>query len=329
VRLFHRGDRGEPVRDIQDRLAALGHPTGDDEVGLFGDATEAAVRSFQRKKGLPVDGIVGPDTWRSLVDAGFSLGDRLLYRRIPMMRGDDVAELQRRLNALGFDAGKVDGIFGDDTLRALLDFQHNRRMPEDGIAGPAVASELALMRRATDKPGREVVREREWIDTLPPTIVGSRIYVDAACSDEEESASTWRAALGLVRFVAERGAYPLLSRSIDTRPTERLRARRANRLDATLVVSFVAEPRPGVYSFASERSASEAGRSLAGAVAAELSLPVGGRATPILKETRSPAIVVAVPEPDGTTGILTGRALVRFHETPPAQRREGSSRDQR
>ena len=47
--------------------------------------------------GLRVDGVCGPQTWNTLVEAGFRLGDRFLYRRTPMLRGDDVAELQQRL----------------------------------------------------------------------------------------------------------------------------------------------------------------------------------------------------------------------------------------
>ena len=47
-----------------------------------------------------------------------------------MMRGDDGADLQRKLDALGFETGKPDGIFGPDTLVGLLDFQANRRLPK-------------------------------------------------------------------------------------------------------------------------------------------------------------------------------------------------------
>ena len=100
MRLYHRGDRGEPVRDIQGRLSALGIDLKPDRRGTFGPGTDAAVRGFQRMRGLPEDGIVGPETWRTLVGAGYDLGDRMLYRRVPMMRGDDVATLQKQLNAL-------------------------------------------------------------------------------------------------------------------------------------------------------------------------------------------------------------------------------------
>lgn len=319
MRLYHRGDRGDPVRDIQTRLGALGHPTDDDPPGIFGPATEAAVRAFQERRGLPVDGIVGPETWQSLVDAGHRLGDRLLYLRSPMLRGDDVAELQRRLNAIGFDAGKVDGIFGPDTLRALLDFQHNRGLPEDGIAGSLVLGELELIRRATDKRGRDEIRERAWIEGLPRTLVGMRLYVDPACGDQEESASTWRAALGFVRYVGERGAHPLLSRASDTAPSERLRARRANRLAADLVVGFaLGEAR--IFHFRSDRGESTAGRILATAVAERLGLEVGGRATPLLRETRAPALLVTAPTMDGRLGIAVADALVDFHARGPEGR---------
>lgn len=58
------------------------------------------------------------------------------------MRGEDVAELQNRLGSLGFDAGRVDGIFGYETLRALKDFQRNVGLPVDGICGPTTVEEL-------------------------------------------------------------------------------------------------------------------------------------------------------------------------------------------
>jgi len=167
VALFRTGDSGEPVRDIQDRLIQLGFSIGDDPEGEFGDGTLTAVEAFQSARSLTPDGMVGRETWRTMVDAGHRLGDRLLYYRFPMLHGDDVASLQHDLNALGFDAGIVDGIFGADALRAVLDFQQNRGVAEDGIAGTQVVEELSLMTRATKKMGREVVKERVWLSTLP------------------------------------------------------------------------------------------------------------------------------------------------------------------
>ena len=331
MRLYHRGDRGEPVRDIQGRLSALGVDIGSDPRGSFGAGTEAAVREFQRARGLPVDGLLGPETWRMLVDAGFRLGDRMLYRRVPMMRGDDVSDLQKRLNALGFDAGKVDGIFGPETLRAVLDFQRNRGMPQDGIAGRELSDELELMARATDKPGREQVREHEWLSSLPPNLAGQRIYLDPACPDEVVAATTWRVVLSTVDALRHEGAQSIISRSVDTTPPERIRARRANRLDVQLVISFTvpSDGVEGVFYFASEHSHSAAGQAIAEAIGERLAIPTMGRATPMLKETRAPAIVIAVGSPSASTAAATVAALDDLYRDAGIETTDPADQDSR
>lgn len=314
MRLYRLGDSGTAVRDIQDRLSGLGYPCSSDPRSEFGETTREAVVSFQRRRGLPADGIVGPETWRAIYEAGFRLGDRLLYLRRPMLRGDDVAELQRRLNALGFDAGKIDGILGPNTLGALTDFQQNRHMAEDGIAGPRTLAELHLVARATQKTGREAIREREWLRGLPRSVVGARVFLDPACRDAVEAERTWQAATETASILQQDGAIPLLSRSSDTALPERIRARRANRLGAALIVSYqlpYAEP-ASVFFFASSMSRSEAGALLAAAIADRLGLPFEGRAHPILKETRAPAVVVATETMDPTAGKAVADAIRGF-----------------
>ena len=320
--LYRIGDSGEPVRDIQDRLVALGYDLADDAPADFGTGTEAAVIAFQESRRLTPDGLVGRETWRTLVDAGFVLGDRMLYYRLPMLHGDDVTRLQSDLNALGFDAGIVDGIFGPDTLRAVLDFQQNRRMAEDGIAGPQVVRELTLMVRSTQKLGRDTVRERVWMSTLPRSLAGQRVFVDPFCRDDHESDVAWEAASAAADALRELGAHPILSRSADTAPAERMRAQHANEIAADLIVAF-SLPRtdtPGVFYFASALSHSEAGLALAGAVAPRLGLEAIGRVTPILRESRAPAITVTVPTLDGRLGRLVIRAISSWVETIAEER---------
>lgn len=321
MRLYRLGDEGEAVRDIQERLAALGHDLDGDRAASFGAATHRAVVAFQRDRGLAADGAVGADTWRTLVDAGYTLGTRMLYHRVPMMRGDDVSELQRRLNALGFDAGKVDGCFAADTLRALLDFQANRSMAEDGIAGRAVVSELDLMARATNKHGREAVRERQWLASLPSHLAGRRVYVDAFCRSEDESAACWEAAVEFAAVIQGLGGHPVFSRSADTAPAESIRAQRANRIGADFVVSF-AHPRDGVaavFFFASAHSHSAAGEKIALAVANAVGLPTSGRSVPMLQDTRPPAIIVATSPMDASVGKAAAAGISDLLATAAAR----------
>jgi len=314
MRLYRVGDEGPAVRDIQDRLAALGFEPGADERAQFGDGTAAAVTEFQKAKGLDVDGIVGPDTWRSLYEAGYRLGDRLLFMRRPMIRGEDVAELQSRLNSLGFDSGKVDGIFGPNTEAAVIDFQHNRHLAEDGKVGPEVVTEIHLVTRGEMRESRQTIREQEWLRLLPGTMAGARIFLDADCRDPEESSLAWEAASAAALAIQDAGGLPMMSRSNDILLPERVRARRANRMGSDLIVVFRLnrEGEDCVFFFASEHSSSRAGEALANAIALSVGARVEGRASAMLKETRAPAAVVALRTLDEKTGQAVAEGLNRF-----------------
>jgi N-acetylmuramoyl-L-alanine amidase len=145
---------------------------------VFGDGTRAAVEAFQHLRGLRVDGVCGTQTWNTLVEASFRIGDRFLYRRTPMQRGDDVADLQQRLSTLGFDTGRVDGIFGDRTSRALAEFQRNVGLPIDGIAGGATLGELIrLESRHLDPEMVSSVRARALLRHAPPTLSGRHVAI--------------------------------------------------------------------------------------------------------------------------------------------------------
>ncbi|MEE9178514.1 MAG: peptidoglycan-binding protein [Acidimicrobiia bacterium] len=314
MRLFRLGDEGPPIRDIQDRLAALGIESADDVRGVFGDFTLDAVMAFQKAKGLDVDGIVGPDTWRSLYEAGYRLGDRLVFMRRPMVRGEDVAELQSRLNSLGFDSGKADGIFGPDTETAVIDFQHNRNLAEDGKVGPEVVTEIRLVSRGDMKEGRHALREREWLRRLPPTVAGTRVYLDAGCRDPHETRQAWAAASGAAIAIQDAGGLPMMSRSQDTQLPERLRARRANRMGSDLIIAFRINPADEdcVFYFATDHSISAAGEQLARSLSSVVGGRVEGRASAMLKETRAPAAVISRRHLSDSLGVTVVEGLTGF-----------------
>ena len=314
MRLYRVGDQGPAVRDIQDRLAALGFDSAGDDRGAFGDATRLAVIGFQRAKGLDSDGVVGPDTWRSLYEAGYRLGDRIIFMRRPMIRGEDVAELQSRLNSLGFDPGKVDGIYGPKTETAVFDFQRNRYLAEDGKVGPEVVTEIHLVTRGEMKEGRQAIREREWLRRLPKTVAGARVFLDASCRDHEEAREAWEAASAAALAIQEAGGLPMMSRSNDSQLPERVRARRANRTGSDVIVAFQLnrDDRDSVFYFASEHSSSHAGEALARALAHTVGGRVEGRANAMLKETRAPAAVVALRRLDEKSGQAVAEGLSQF-----------------
>ena len=77
--LLAEGSAGEAVRDLQQKLSALGYPLAVD--GVFGRDTEAAVLAFQRDHGLGADGVVGPMTLAAIGKAlPFGAGGGGLWR---------------------------------------------------------------------------------------------------------------------------------------------------------------------------------------------------------------------------------------------------------
>jgi peptidoglycan hydrolase-like protein with peptidoglycan-binding domain len=100
--------------------------------GDFGEQTEAAVRDFQRAKGLAVDGVVGKETWNALwvtVQAGAEVSDA-------------VRAVQTLLNRHG-QAVEVDGEFGEQTEAAVRSFQRAKGLAVDGIVGDQTWTALA------------------------------------------------------------------------------------------------------------------------------------------------------------------------------------------
>jgi N-acetylmuramoyl-L-alanine amidase len=315
-RILAPGTEGEAVRDLQQRLANLGFETAPAEAGTYGDSTAAAVRAFQTARGLRVDGICGRQTWSSLVEAGYRLGDRLLYHRTPMLRGDDVLDLQEKLNALGFDAGRGDGIFGPHTTDALREFQRNVGAVIDGICGP---ESIAALERLSRFAGGSVasVREKEALRDGALRLVGRRVYLAVEPGLD---------ALGEVvaKGLMELGADVLVDGSGED---DSIVAAEANRYGADLFLGLRFGDIPGFSCdyFASHASRSEGGCHVARCISEELAKALDhppaeptGRAYAVLRETSMPAVVCQPVQADDVEGVRwlvvragpAGRAIV-------------------
>jgi peptidoglycan hydrolase-like protein with peptidoglycan-binding domain len=150
--------RGPSVVTLQKKLKAAGFDPGAAD-GAFGPKTLAAVKGFQKAHGLAADGVVGPKTWSALNKAtapkppppASSGGSGPTLRH--GARGEPVRALQNRLNALGFNAGGADGVFGDNTLAAVKAFQKSRGLTADGVVGPKTWDKLGIKVQGPTTPG--------------------------------------------------------------------------------------------------------------------------------------------------------------------------------
>jgi N-acetylmuramoyl-L-alanine amidase len=306
--LIKEGERSSQVIDVQARLRALGISV-EDEPGFFGPSTKQAVRSLQQQRGLLADGIVGPHTWNELVEAGWRLGDRALYLAFPPLRGDDVSVLQSRLNALGFDAGREDGIFGRDTDRALRAFQREYGVREDGILGPKTHEALSGLR--ADRPLTAAALREELRRSEGHGGAGLLVALDPGHGGDDrgergpngsyEADLCWE----LARLIAERlpdlGALVRFTRTEIESPDVTERARRANEIEADIFLSLhlnsnaeSAAQGASTYYFPK----SHTGETLAEAILSRLTaLGISdcrshARSYPILRETRMPAVLI-------------------------------------
>lgn len=130
-------NRGVDVRAIQGLLIHHGQPVAID--GVFGTATQDAVKAFQGTQGLTVDGVVGEATWGRLA---VSLG--------PGSSGEAVKVLQRLLNEKRKAGLTVNGVYGAATRNAVIAFRRHMGMTARDRVGPLTWRKLAWH---YDKPG--------------------------------------------------------------------------------------------------------------------------------------------------------------------------------
>jgi len=324
IKVVAPGDRGLAVSDVQKRLRDLGLAPPGFEAELresyYGENTTRAVREFQEKRGLRSDGKVDETTWQELVEASFRLGDRFLYLRIPPFRGDDVRELQGYLNRLGFNAGREDGIFGQDTDRALRNFQHETGLPVDGIAGSSTIACLQRLRHALKDTSVAEVHEA-LLDRETRGLEGRKVLLDAEAGD----ALAERLLLRTCEELLSGGIFATISGGVSGPMPESQRARLANDLQTDLVLGLrLSEGGCGLFYFGSGSYSSPRGRRLAGILREELEQALkggfpepDGRSYPLLRETRMPCVIVELHrqamQTEGCAEALARSMLRYFH----------------
>ena len=295
------GESGDLVLQVTNYLTRLNLLKN--ETSTFNESVHSAVKEFQQSRGLTVTGIVDSMTMRSLDEARWKLGDRVITYIEPFMRGDDVAALQSQLSEMGFNCGRVDGIFGKDSELAVMDFQKSVGVKVDGSCGPATI--MSMMRLKKIVSGGAPIQLRDAVTRAErgPALAGKVIVIDPS-----QSAAIFDLTQRLEGRLVALGVNVYLTRTASSFPSEIDRIHTANLVSADLVISihqdrykndkaqgvatyYYGSDSHGVHSIVGERFATLAQREIC-ARTDLLNCRIHAKTWDLLRLTKSPAVRV-------------------------------------
>jgi peptidoglycan hydrolase-like protein with peptidoglycan-binding domain len=152
-----RGDKGDEVKRLQQRLFDLGMGPGTPD-GSYGRRTEAAVAAFQGLVEIEPTGVADAETVEAL--------DRYRYDGLVLFagdEGDDVETLQQRLADGPFDPGPIDGEYGTATVQAVWALEKLAELPVDGNWGPLEEQAWEKL-TSGDLAAAEKSNELRWVE---------------------------------------------------------------------------------------------------------------------------------------------------------------------
>jgi peptidoglycan hydrolase-like protein with peptidoglycan-binding domain len=171
---LRRGDRNNYVKTLQSWLHKAGFNPGAID-GVYGANTERAVKEFQKKVGITVDGIAGKQTYQALQkyvraqttvsrsnSSSNSRDDWTGQTLREGSRGQAVKDLQIKLQRLGYNVGSIDGIYGKQTAAAVKSFQKARGLTPDGIAGRNTYNAIEQALRQRNNYDKKAVIENKY-----------------------------------------------------------------------------------------------------------------------------------------------------------------------
>lgn len=240
------GDASAIVTETITSLSRLGL-LNSAEVTFTKEVVEA-LRAFQQSRGLTATGKLTRDIYLALEEARWRLGDRnLSYIPGALIRGDDIATLQNRLNEMGFSSGRVDGIYGALTEGAVLEFQKSVGLPADGVCGPATFTALIRLTGTVRGGLASSLRDTYLIHQRGPALAGKIITIDASFGGNllgaeafglNEAQITYDVAKRLEGRLSALGVTVFMTRGKDNNPSEIDRINFANKVNCDLLISL-------------------------------------------------------------------------------------------
>ena len=227
--------------------------------------------------------------WVELVNYGYKLGDRILTQTNPKLYGSDVEELQELLSRLGFYSEPINGIFSKDVASSVIKFQENRGLQVDGTVGLNTTKEL----RGSLRPGINTSLNEALKTISPSFLTGGLGY---SVSFVVPNSGSYKDQINVYEEIKSVCVKKNILASFASEVGENLDEKNiisyVNNKQPVLFLCFKKSEENFIEYFKGSFSESEVGRDLSEELGQKFGIKVVGRASDLLKNTKSVSIVI-------------------------------------
>ncbi len=178
------GAKGRAVLNVEKHLEAAGYDLGTAN-STFGARTGAAIKAFQKGSGLAQTGVVDAKTWSTLKSKLFATTSGTSPAQRLGERDATVKRTEQKLKFLGFNTGKVDGVFTEATAKAVRAFQKKKHLKISGSVGGATMRAIDRAEKAKqEKAGVSLSQLHRIMPGLPMSKARAYLpYLNKAMAD--------------------------------------------------------------------------------------------------------------------------------------------------
>ena len=271
------------LQDLKERLNYVGYSSTGEKaeiksiLSLF--LEDRSIENLSTKEEL----------WIELVNYGYKLGDRILTKTNPVLYGADVEELQELLSRLGFYSEPINGIFTNEVVSSVIKFQENRGLDVDGTVGLNTVEEI----RKLIRPGFDTSLN-EAIKTISPGFMTGSIGYSVSFNFPNFGSYKDQVAIyeKTRNLCLEKNILASFASEAGEKIEEENIINYVNNKQPALFVSFKNSDESLIEYFKGSFSESIIGKKLSESIQDKFNIPIVGRASSLLKNTKSVSIII-------------------------------------
>ncbi len=271
------------LQDLKERLNYVGYSSTGEKSEI-----KSILSLFLEDRGLK-NLSTKEELWTELVNYGYKLGDRILTKTNPSLYGADVEELQELLSRLGFYSEPINGIFTNEVVSSVVNFQENRGIDVDGTVGLNTVEEI----RKLIRPGFNTSLN-EAIKTISPSFMTGSIGYSVSFNLPNFGSYKDQVVIyeKIKNLCLDKNIIPSFASEAGEDIREENIINYVNNKQPALFVSFNNSQENLIEYFKGSFSESIIGKRLSESINEKFDIPVVGRPSNLLKNTKSVSIII-------------------------------------